>query len=178
MSRFADLLNKVTNTKVQPGDETQEAKNPRNMLANAVNPFLEEYVNPVLPESAQLAIPKMTVADDKQYFDKLPEQMAGATMGSIQTAPAARFGKILQFGNQAEQQLGKVAVKPSMADLVDDVAKIGQKKQLDAASITSKFDELYGAEAAARKADMKKGLVSPDAYSSWKQEMVNKIRGQ
>lgn len=177
MDRFGKFFNKITDTKVNPEDETQMAGNPRNMLADAVNPLLEEYVNPVLPESVQLAIPKMTVADDKRYFENLPEQMGSSSTGRVgQVGP--RFGKIIQVGNQAEQGLGKVITKPNAADLYSDLHAIGQKKTLNAADISSKFDELYGAEAATRKADMKKGLLSPDAYSSWKQEMVNKLRGQ
>lgn len=173
-NRFGKFFNKITDTTVKPGDEAQEANNLRNKLANAVNPLLEEYVNPVLPEAVQLAIPKMTVADDKQYFAGLPEQMGG-TMGSI--GNAARFAKTKDvFG--VKPNPGTVKVVPTAADLAADASKAAmQGKQLKANEISAKFDEMFGAEAAARKADMKKGLITPDGYSSWKQEMMNKIRG-
>lgn len=171
MGKFSKLFNQATDTKVNPGDETTMAKNPRNMLADAVNPLLDEYINPVLPEAVQMAIPKMTVADDKNYFANLPEQMGGATMGSLK-----RFDKLLPQAEQGIANFGKVITKPSMADLVDDVSKFGQKSQLGAVDISSKFNQIYGAEAAARKSNVLKGLISPEAYSSWKQEMMNKIR--
>lgn len=176
-SRFASLLNKITNNKVEDGDEDTLAQNPRNALADFANPLLEKYVNPVLPEKLQMAIPKMTVADDKNFYANLPEQMAGATMGSIQTIPSVRFGNILNIADDGAKALGKVTMKPSMADLADDVSKIGSKP-LQAKNIIGDFDSIYGAEAALRKAKMQKGEITPDAYSSWKQEMVNKLRGQ
>lgn len=185
MGNFSKLFNKITDTKINPGDEKELAKNPRNMLADAVNPLLDEYVNPVLPEKIRLAIPKMTVADDKQYFQNLPENMAGATMGSIKTIPSQRFGNILHIANDVPENIGKVitkpgvqpanlgtvTTKPSMADLVDDVSKFGQKKELDAKGILDTFRTQYADEIVKRKAQK-----NPVAYDSWKQEMLDKIR--
>lgn len=173
-NRFSNLLNRITDTQVKSGDETRDANNLRNKLADTVNPLLEEYVNPVLPEKIRMAIPKMSVADEKEYFAGLPEQMGG-TMGSI--GNAARFAKTKDvFG--VKPDLGTVKVIPTAADVAADASKAAmQGKQLKANEISAKFDEMFGAEAAARKADMKKGLITPDGYSSWKQEMMNKIRG-
>ena len=176
--RFADLLNRVTNNKIEEGDEETLANNPRNALADFANPLLDKYVNPVLPDSMQAQIPKMTVADDKNFYANLPEQMAGATMGGVQTIASPKgLGKILNIVGDEAQNLGKVTMKPSMADLADDVAK-SSTAQPAAKSIMQKFDDMFGAEASARKAKMQKGEITPDAYSSWKQEMYNKLRGQ
>lgn len=171
--RFAKILNQPD---LQPGDETALANNPRNWLADKVNPLLEEYVNPVLPESIQMAIPKMTVADEKNYQANLPEQMAGSAMGSIKTIPSQRFGKILQFGDEASSGLGKVTVKPTAADLAMDAQKAAmQGKQLKATDVMQRFNEKYGEAAKAQKARFKQegNLLG---YDSWKQEMLDKIR--
>lgn len=118
--RFKKLLGLEPD--IQPGDESQMANNPRNWLADKVNPVLDEYINPVLPESVQFAIPKMTVADEKQYYADLPENMAG--MGSIkQVIPSQRFGNIIRVMDEAPKGYGKVTVVPSKADLIAEAQK-------------------------------------------------------
>lgn len=112
MSRFGKLFNKVTDTQIRPGDETQDANNLRNKLADSVNPLLEEYVNPSLPENIQLAIPKLSVADEKQYFQELPENMAAMGM----TGPK-RFSKV--FGEKP-QGYGTVDLKPTAENIWSD----------------------------------------------------------
>lgn len=177
MSRYDELRKKFgLDNPVTQEDETTKANNGRNLLAGAVNPLIQEYVNPILPEGVDLSIPEMTVADQKRYDEALPEQMAGAAMGTINTNPA-RFGKILQMGENASQNLGRVKVVPSAADHVADVQKV-MSKPLKANEIATKLQEQYGTELAKRKDLVKQGLLSPDAYQSFKQEMTNKIRGQ
>lgn len=187
MGRYEDLM-KMINPEISEQDETQKADNPRNWLASKVNPALDEYINPMLPDSFKLNVPEMTVADQKRYDRDLPENMAGAAMGSISTNPA-RFGKILQHAEKPQalgkviqkmetpQPLGKVEVVPSMADRLADVAKeFAPKKQLKANEISNKVQELYGSELLKRKEAMKNNLLSPDAYNSFKQEMTDKVR--
>lgn len=177
MGRFSDLLNKATDNTVNPGDEEAMAKNPRNALADTVNPYLEKLGIP--------GVPKMTVADDKNFFANLPETMAAGTMGTVGALEnagaktAGRFGKVLMQGAEPEAaQLGKVVTKPSMADLVDDLNKIGQKKSLDASNVSQQLEQNYGPALAQKKSDMLKGIISPDAYQSFKQEMANKFRSK
>lgn len=177
MGRFSDLLNKVTDTTVNPGDEDEMANNPRNALADTVNPYLDKLGIP--------NIPKQTVADDKNFYKNLPEQMAAGTMGTVGAIDnaagntAGRFGKILMQGEpEAAQALGKVTVKPTTADLVSDVAQFGAKKGLNATSVSDQVQAQFGPELAKRKADMLKGIITPEAYQSFKQEMTNKFRSQ
>lgn len=76
MGRYDKLLgtiNKVANPQIEEGDETKIAENPRNLVTSGLNN--------ILPENYQL--PLQTVAEDKQHMIDLPENMAGATMGSI-----------------------------------------------------------------------------------------------
>ncbi len=178
-SRFAKLFQKK---QVQPGDENVMADNPRNWLADKVNPVLDQYVNPVLPDAAQLAIPKMTVAEDIEFNNNLPENMAGSAMGTLgltnKAASVARTGdRFNALFKDRPTDFGKVITKPTMADLADDAAKIGtQTKQLKAGDISAQFTERYGQEAAKRMQQVKQGVMSPSAYSEWKQEMINIIR--
>jgi len=177
-SRFSEIMKKVSKVydPVQPEDETTEAQTARNAIANGVNPLIQKYVNPILPEGTDLSIPKQTVADEKRFAAELPEQIAGGTMGSIKVIPSARFGNIMQKVVPEVESLGSVVAKPSMQELTEQASKIGMKKQLDSAGVMQALEQRYGPELAKRKADMKSGLVTPDAYNSFKQEMINKIR--
>lgn len=148
MGRFDKLLNKATDTTIVPGDEDTQAQNPRNALASAVNPLLDQYVNPALPEDYKLNVPTMTVADDKQFFKDLPETMAGATMGSVKqmdVVPGARFGKILNGLGQDIKGMShsEIMNHPDMLDLL--------KKKAD--------------------------FVHPSQYDNAKQAVINKIKG-
>ncbi len=187
MGRYEDLM-KMINPEITKEDEAQKANNPRNWLAGKVNPALDEYINPMLPDSFKLNVPEMTVADQKRYDRDLPENMAGAAMGSINAKP--NFGKVIQQAEaaapslgkviqkvDAPQPLGKVEVVPSMADRLSDISKeFAPKKQLKANEISEKVQEIYGSELAKRKAAMKKNLLSPEEYGSFKQEMTDKVR--
>lgn len=96
MGRFDSLFKKmgdVADPQVNPGDEAATAENPRN--------WVSDKVNQVLPDNYQ--IPLQTVADDKQFMQKLPETIAGGTMGSIKNVGAApRFGKLAQEFSHAD----------------------------------------------------------------------------
>jgi hypothetical protein len=187
MGRYEDLM-KMMKPEVSAQDEAQKADNPRNWLADKVNPALDEYINPMLPDSFKLNVPEMTVADEKRYQADLPETMAGAAMGSISANPA-RFGKIIQqaekpqnlgkviMAPEAAQSVGSVKLMPSAADKAADAVKSGMtNKPLKANEVSEKLQSLFGEELMKRKADMKKGLISPDAYNSFKQEMTDKVR--
>lgn len=164
---------------ITPEEEVTEASNLRNSLA--------DFANPMLPQGFQ--IPKQTQADEIRNLASIPEQI-GQSAGSIREIPSQRFGNILQkVGPQAEQNLGKVTVipeatqalgkvelKPSMADLAADASKVGMKKQLNSVQVMQELESRYGQELAKRKEAMKQGLLTPDAYNSFKQEMINKIR--
>lgn len=191
MSRY-DELKKMLNSgkEILPEDETTKANNGRNLLAGAVNPLIQEYVNPILPEGMDLSIPEMTVADQKNFDANLPEQMAGAAMGTINTNPS-RFGKILQMGQkEAPKGFGKVTVIDSAADKA--AAKLKEAQQAtaaartnpttpapsgpSAANITKMIEDKIGPELAKRRADMEKGLITPEEFASFKQEQFNQFR--
>jgi hypothetical protein len=178
MGRYEDLM-KMINPEIQAQDETTKANNPRNWLADKVNPALDEYINPHLPDSFKLNVPEMTVADQKRYETNLPENMAGAAMGSIKNVEGglgSRFGNLMQ---QAEkpQALGKVTVIPSTADEVGRLADLKMDRAgLKPNEISAKVQELFGPELAKRKAGLKTGEVSPEAYNSFKQERFDKVR--
>src|SRR6478736_7513470 len=112
-SRFSEIMKKVSKVydPVQPEDETTEAQTARNAIANGVNPLIQKYVNPILPEGTDLSIPKQTVADEKRFAAELPEQIAGGTMGSIKVIPSARFGNIMQKVVPEVESLGSVVAK-------------------------------------------------------------------
>lgn len=191
MSRYDELRKKFgLDNPVTQEDETTKANNGRNLLAGAVNPLIQEYVNPILPEGTDLSIPEMTVADQKRYDEALPEQMAGAAMGTINTNPS-RFGKILQMGQkEAPKGFGKVTVIDSAADKA--AAKLKEAQQAaaaartnpvapspsgpSAANITKMIEEKIGPELAKRRADMEKGLITPEEFASFKQEQYNQFR--
>lgn len=160
-SRFAKLFQKK---QVQPGDENVMADNPRNWLADKVNPVLNEYVNPILPEAVQLGIPKMTVAEDIEFNNNLPENMAGAAMGSIgkvglsATRPGANV-----FGTRPAS-VGKVQVIESAADKLAKAQQTANKAgAADFAKVAesnkARFNELFGNELAKRKELAKQELA-------------------
>jgi hypothetical protein len=179
MSRYEELKKLMNAGKeILPEDETTKANNPRNALAGAVNPLLNEYVNPILPESMALNIPEMTVADEKNFEANLPEQMAGAAMGSINSNPS-RFGKILQMGQkEAPKGLGKVTVIDSAADKA--MAKLKQAQSVPrnspAPDMTRLLEEKLGPELAKRKAEVKQGLITDEAFESFKKQEMDALR--
>lgn len=151
--RFRKLLNLEPD--IQEGDETIMANNPRNWLADKVNPVIEEY----LPESMQFAIPKMTVADEKRYQAELPENMAG--MGT------ARFGKLLP-----KENFGKVTVIPSAADKISDAQKAQMAQNTAIRRYQKEFIDTGVAE------QIKKTL-SPEEFKQWTTDTINRlIRGE
>lgn len=173
------IRNPQTNTTAE--EEVTVANNPRNWLAGKVNPMLQS----ALGEDTKLQIPEMTVADEKRWAQELPEQMAG--QGSMKVIPSGRFGNILQMGSNAPKQgLGKVTVIPSAADKVasKNAANMTTRTELDAAGIQRAFREKYGDELARRKEMWKQQAKDPtigqekatEAFSTWVQEMTNKIR--
>lgn len=158
--RFKKLLNLEPD--IQEGEEEQMADNPRNWLADKINPVVEEYVNAVLPESLQFAIPKMSVADEKRYQANLPEMMAGATMGSI-----SRFGKILP-----NKGFGKVTVVPSAADKLADAQKAAMMKNV----AQKRFQKEYIDTGISKQ---QKESMNPEEFSSWATDVLNKLmRGE
>ena len=160
MGRYEDLM-KMINPEITQQDEAQKANNPRNWLAGKVNPALDEYINPILPDSFKLNIPEMTVADQKRYDRDLPENMAGAAMGTINAKPS----------------LGSVKVVPSAADKAADVAKASmQNKPTKASEVSEKLQSLFGEKLASSKAKVKSGEMAPSAYDIEKQGYLNKIR--
>lgn len=183
-NRFAKLFEK---REVQPGDETTMANNPRNWLADKVNPVLDQYVNPVLPESVQLNIPKMTVADEIDFYNNLPEQMAGSAMGTMKNIGAARPGANV-FGTKAPN-VGKVQVIETAADKIagaqgqafkQGAERFGQLNDLHRA----RFKELYGPETVARKAELDKAVANgaktvqqaSEELGAFMSEMMAKVR--
>lgn len=183
--RFAELLGQAP---ITPKDQETMANTPRNWLADKVNPLLEQYVNPVLPEALEMAIPKMTVADEKQYLADLPEMMAGATMGSVKkTRPGANV-----FGPKPE--VGTVRVIPTAADKAleksKEALKEGSKKVGETAQANrARFDELFGPESKERMAEASKSYKQTleeslgkslqeisDELGSFKSEQMGKIR--
>ncbi len=105
--KFFNAINKVADPQIQEGDETMVAENPRN--------WLTDKVNTVLPENFQ--IPAQTVAEDKQHLQNLPEQMAGATMGSI--APS-RFSRVLGPNGLPTKNMGHADIMshPEMIEFI------------------------------------------------------------
>lgn len=76
MGRFDDLMKAMGNAadpKLEEGDETAIAENPRN--------WATDKLNMALPDQFQI-VPQ-TVAEDKRFMQELPQNMAGSTMGSI-----------------------------------------------------------------------------------------------
>lgn len=161
--RFKKLLN--LDPDIQPGDETTMANNPRNWVADKVNPLIEEYINPVLPKELEFTIPKMTVAEEKQYKADLPEMMAGATMGSVK--PTGRFNKLMP-----EQNYGKVTVIPSAADKLADA----QKAQMARNTAARRYQKEFVDSGLAQK---QKETLSPDEFRAWNLDVINKLlRGE
>lgn len=179
--RFAELLGQAP---ITPEDQETMANTPRNWLADKVNPLLEQYVNPVLPEAMEMAIPKMTVADEKQYLADLPEMMAGATMGSVKARPGANV-----FGPKPASG-GSVKVIPTAADLAAEkqaAALLEGSKNVGKVTEANRkyFKELFGDEAKERlkkaNIDYKQGksveAVSDDLGSFMSENMAKIRRG-
>lgn len=108
MGRFDDLkaaIGRVASPKIEDGDETTTADNPRNLASG--------YINKVLPDSFQ--IPMQTVAEDKKYMQELPELIAGSTMGKLGEIPkiSPRFGKLVNQVSNSD-----VMTHPEMLDFL------------------------------------------------------------
>lgn len=168
-------------------DKTTMANSPRNWLADKVNPVLDEYVNPVLPEAIKMNIPKMTVAEDKEFYDNLPENMGTSVAGSMKVIPSARFGKIINIGGrEAAPGLGKVAVKDTAQDLAEASMKESmQGKQMESTGIMDTFRKQFvdSGEVAKAKASLEaqfgKGTEEfGKAYNDLLQNFYNTIRAQ
>lgn len=182
MGRYEDLM-KMINPEVTATDEQTKADNPRNWLAGKVNPALDEYINPHMPDSFKLNIPTMTVADQKRYDSELPENMAGAAMGSIKNVGNGASGVVSKFGQVlhepgATPNLGSVNVLPSAAD---KAVKAIPGKPLEGTAVSNRFKELFGeatnkeVESVARSQKLRH-KDNPGAYDSWKQEQLDAIR--
>lgn len=182
MGRYDELMKKMGSAQdpVAPEDETTMPDSPRNALAGAVNPLLDKYVNANLPDSMQIPqIPTQSAADEKRWAQNLPQAVGMGTMGTVANAEAApaRFGKIIQMGQQDAKGLGSVSVVPTAEELASDAIR-GNVKPMQADAVRSGLQEQYGAELAKRKAAAIKDPSQMAAYDSFKQEMANKFRGQ
>lgn len=136
--RFFDTVKKVADPQIEAGDESAIAESPRN--------WLTDKVNTALPEDYQ--IPTQTVAEDKQHMINLPEQMAGATMGSIATP--GRFSRVLGPNGMPTKNIGH-------ADIMSHPEMVEFLKNSKA---------------------FKASNPHPSQYDSAKQALINKIRGQ
>lgn len=169
MGRFSDLLNKVTDTTVKPGEEDEMANNPRNALADTVNPYLEKIGIP--------GVPKMTVADDKNFYANLPEQMGAGTMGSIEAA-GSRFGKLIPEAEKAVSKFGSVKVVPTAADLAYDAAKAKNAIAVptQAYKVQKALSEGPIADELAKRFELVKvGKLPVEEYNAFKQNMLDRL---
>lgn len=108
-NRFKKILENPDIYNIEKGDsEIYDSNEPRNMLANTVNPLLDKFVNPTLEKAVgtvndtlgtnipeNVNIPQVSRADVKDNFNEFIKS-AGTSVGSV--------GK---FANQA-QDAGKV----------------------------------------------------------------------
>lgn len=103
--KFFKKVSEVASPEIMEGDETALADNPRN--------FASGYINKVLPDDYQ--IPLQTIAEDKQYMQDLPENMAGSAMGRIGEVPkmAPRFGKLINKVSNSD-----IMEHPAMVDFL------------------------------------------------------------
>ncbi len=183
---------------IEEGDTTTQANNPRNWLAGKVNPMLQN----VLGKDTSIQIPTMTVADEKEWAANLPENMAGAAMGSIGKVGQG-FGKV----NVIETAADRIAAKNKangfgsvkVIDSASDKIRAAQQSKfnegaanriLDEAATKNRFQELFGKEFAERKAAASKVIKDSgnlrsvvdeqlQRLDSFKQEMMDKIiRGE
>lgn len=92
-----------------PEEYQQEAEMPRNYLANKINPLLDEYVNPSIPEDlGRMNIPVLSKGEMKDHDREMmkPENMAMSMM------PGA-----LKNTSYANEVLGGIIPKVSMKGL-------------------------------------------------------------
>lgn len=79
-SKFFQKVQEVADPQIAEGDELAVADNPRNWASG--------HINSILPNDYQ--IPLQTVAEDKRFLQDLPENMAGASMGSMKMVGAGK----------------------------------------------------------------------------------------
>lgn len=183
---------------IEEGDTTTQANNPRNWLAGKVNPMLQN----VLGKDTSIQIPTMTIADEKEWATNLPENMAGAAMGSI-----GKVGQGLGKVNVIETAADRIAAKNKangfgsvkVIDSAGDKIRAAQNSKMqegaanrimDEAALKNRFQELFGDIFAARKAAASKAIKDSgnqrsvveeqlQALDSFKQERINEIlRGE
>ena len=156
----------------------------------------------VLGKDTSIQIPTMTVADEKEWAANLPENMAGAAMGSI-----GKVGQSLGKVNVIETAADRIAARNKangfgsvkVIDSAGDKIRAAQNSKmqegaanriLDEAATKNRFQELFGKEFAERKAAASKVIKDSgnlrsvvdeqlQRLDSFKQEMMDKIiRGE
>jgi hypothetical protein len=163
--KFFQAVNKVTDPQTEEGDENKLAENPRNWLSGKVNS--------ILPESVQ--IPLQTVADEKQQLRDLPQTMAGATMGSIETIPSARFGNILKQTSK-EVPVGSVTVKPTTQNLLEEATKLKAPAPRENLMDAVRAIPENAAKLKEARQQMNSGFLSQDGYADLQKTMLEKYK--
>ncbi len=132
-NRFKNLLNSenVAYPNITKEEESQYNPNePRNILANTINPLLDEYVNPYIEKlplselgiNENIRVPELSVADRKRFVNELTPENMVLNMG---------MGKIKNT-NLIDEVLGRVTPKIKLKSNDKEVAK----------KIAKEFDEL------------------------------------